>query len=124
MRLLLTACLLLGLFASASAQSTWQEYLHAYHDLMSSTFHPAEEGDFGPIKAKAPEMAALAKEWSKADLPEKEGELKKALKDLVKGSRTVTRLVRKNYSNDVIGEGLSDLHDTFHTVTGLCSELE
>jgi hypothetical protein len=124
MRLLLTTLLCLGLSFSAAAQTTWQEYLHAYHDLMSSTFHPAEEGDMGPIKAKAPEMAALAKAWSKADLPEKEGDLKKALKTLAQGSRTVARLVRKNYSDDVIGEALTDLHDQFHAVAGLCSDLE
>jgi hypothetical protein len=53
--------------ASAADSDKWNE-LSAFRDVMSATFHPVEEGDFKPIRARAVEMAA-SKKWADSTRP-------------------------------------------------------
>lgn len=54
--------------ASAGDGDNWNE-LSAFHDVMSATFHPMEEGDLNPIRSRAKEMAAKAIEWANSTPP-------------------------------------------------------
>ncbi|MBK8044098.1 MAG: hypothetical protein IPK21_16450 [Haliscomenobacter sp.] len=55
--------------ASDPLMVAWNKNLDGFHSVMSSTFHPAEEGNLAPLKANAATMADKATAWAKAELP-------------------------------------------------------
>ena len=56
---------------SVSAQSTFEKWpaIKEFHEVMSQTFHPAEEGNLAPIKARSEEMMNKAAMLLKSDIP-------------------------------------------------------
>ena len=48
--------------------------------------------------------------------------ISKAIKDLVDGSVSLDKLVKKKAKNEKIKLSLIKLHDTFHVIQGLCSD--
>jgi hypothetical protein len=125
--ILLAAALVCFLFSaqSASAQGDWVE-LKNFHGVMSQTFHPMQEGDFGPIRARSGEMAQKAKAVAQSKVPEayKSAEITVATKQLAKDSKRLDKLVKKNASDEELGQSLTALHDVFHRIIGLCSHDE
>jgi hypothetical protein len=113
-------CFLMGA-QFANAQSDWAE-LKTFHGVMSQTFHPMQEGDFAPIRARSGEMAQKAKAVAKSKVPEayKSPEITVALKQLAKDAKSLDKLVKKNASDEVLGKSLTALHDVFHRIVGLC----
>jgi len=99
----------------------WAE-MKAFHQVMAGTFHPLEEGNFEPIRKRAGEMAQKALAWQKSTPPAdfNKPEVAGALAKLVSGSDALAAMVGKNASNDELKASLTALHDTFHTVVGLC----
>ena len=57
-------------FAQTGKTTTapWAE-LKAFHALMSKTFHPSEEGNFAPLRAKADSLLIAAKTWQASKIP-------------------------------------------------------
>ncbi|MBK9026234.1 MAG: hypothetical protein IPL69_20430 [Saprospiraceae bacterium] len=53
---------------SAVKEEAWQERTD-FHKVMSTTFHPMEDGDFKPIRERAAEMHAKAEAWAKSTAP-------------------------------------------------------
>jgi hypothetical protein len=110
-----------GAFAQTKPMD-WAE-LKDYHSVMSATFHPAEEGKLEPIKSRSGEMVekavALQKSTPPADFDKKE--IKKKVNSLVKGTKSVDKLVKKNAADADITKSLTSLHDVFHEIIGLCS---
>ena len=109
-----------------SAQSTFEKWpaIKEFHEIMSQTFHPAEEGNFAPIKARSEEMMTKATKVVKSDIPTEfktEAILASAGK-LESKSAALHKLVTSGAKNEVIFKSLNDLHDTFHEIVGLCSE--
>ncbi len=102
-------------------RETWTG-LQDYHVVMSQTFHPAEEGDLKPIKARSGEMVEKALALRNGSIPASFNtpEIKKAIDDLVTGSEEVDKLVQKKASDKAITDRLTKLHDTFHIIQGLC----
>ena len=114
--------LLIGVFVfagfsalNAQKKAKWPE-METFHKVMSTTFHPAEEGKFEPIRTRSQEMLDKANAWKKSTLPEGYTKEKTAplLKDLVKGSKKLHKMVKKNASDKEIFEQLNALHDVFH----------
>jgi hypothetical protein len=101
----------------------WAE-LKEFHGVMSQTFHPAEEGKLDPIKSRSGEMVEKAVAWQKSAPPTEfnKPEIKKELKDLVKGSKELDKMVKKNASDADLTKKLTDLHDVFHNIVGLCKD--
>ena len=99
----------------------WKE-LDEFHDVMSQTFHPSEDGDLAPIKARAGEMASKAKVLADSKVPSQfsNPKMKETLQKLVTGSEGLANLINTNASDAEITSSLSDLHDVFHTVMMLC----
>lgn len=125
MKKMLAMLTMVLLSAGAFAQTKpmdWAE-LKDYHSVMSATFHPAEEGKLEPIKSRSGEMVekavALQKSTPPADFDKKE--IKKQVNKLVKGSKGVDKLVKKNAADADITKSLTSLHDVFHEIVGLCS---
>lgn len=59
---------LVNTFADAQTKTDWKEK-DQFHTVMSQTFHPAEEGNFKPIRARIDEMLSKAQAWQKSSIP-------------------------------------------------------
>jgi len=107
----------------AIEKDSWME-LREFHKVMGQTFHPMEEGNLVPIKARSGEMLEKATILSKNAAPASFNtpEIKKAIMDLVTGSAHLHKLVSKKKKDNQIKESLTKLHDTFHIIQGLCSD--
>ncbi len=120
---LLTALLLLAVnFSFAQSKTEWKEQKE-FHQVMSKTFHPAEEGNYAPIKARSAELAQKAEAWRNAEIPADiadKDKVKKTLKKLAKDSKKLDKSIKKGISDEELKTKLTDLHETFHTIVGLC----
>jgi hypothetical protein len=128
MKHLKTVAVLSLIFAAntISAQSTFEKWpaIKEFHEIMSQTFHPAEEGNFAPIKARSEEMMTKATKVVKSDIPAafKTEAILASTGRLESKSAALHKLVTSGAKNEVIFKSLNDLHDTFHEIVGLCSE--
>lgn len=125
---LLSICIFISaLFISNFAVSqnkpaSWAE-LKAYHSIMSSTFHPSEEGNLEPIKKRSGELAEAAKVWNKSTPPAEfnKATVKETLKHLEEESIALDKLIKDKKATDAeIKLALEKLHDRFHEVVGAC----
>lgn len=126
MKKMFSLVLVLGLAVLAYAQpkpSDWAQ-LKDFHGVMSQTFHPAEEGKLDPIKNRSSEMVEKAVAWQKSTPPAEfnKPEIKKNLTKLVKGSKELDKMVKKNATDDELKTKLTSLHDVFHDIVGLCKD--
>lgn len=107
-----------------SAIDSWSE-IKAFHKVMSQTFHPSEEGNLQPIKSRSGEMLEAAKKLSTTIPTELNNKLmKKTIKNLVKKTNKVNKLVKSNASDADLTQALADTHDVFHQIVGMCSNEE
>ncbi len=104
---------------------TWPE-MKSFHTIMAGTFHPAEEGNFAPLKEKAEDLFNAAKTWQKSPIPEgfKQEETTKALKELVVRCAAVKKGVEANETNETLLRLITEAHDGFHTIVGECRKAE
>ena len=111
---------------SVSAQSTFEKWpaIKEFHEVMSQTFHPAEEGNLVPIKARSEEMRNKAAMLLKSDIPAefKTNAILASAERLQLKSKALHKLVMSNGSDAAIVKSITDLHDTFHEIVGLCSD--
>jgi hypothetical protein len=100
----------------------WKEQ-KAYHEVMAATFHPAEEGNFAPLKAKSAELAKKATAWSKSVYPAgyDKAAIAPALKKLVAESKLLDKKVKAGASNEALNKLITALHDRFHEITEKCN---
>lgn len=121
---------LIFLFAAmqfSSAQMADWKQQKDFHKVMSETFHPAEKGDLQPIKMRTMEMVAKAQAWKNSEIPSGIADkkaVKKSLKLLVKDSKKLNREIAKGASDSQLTHQLTQLHDLYHTVVGLCKDTE
>ncbi len=109
----------------AQPKAKWQE-MEAFHDVMSNTFHPAEEGKLEPIRNRSAEMLEKAIAWKNSTPPEgyDKNAVKVNLNKLVKGAKEINKMVKKNASDTELKEELSALHDVFHEIMEKCEKGE
>lgn len=111
---------------SAQAQSTFDKWpaIKAFHSVMSQTFHPSEEGDLKPIKTRSEELMNRAADLLKSDIPAefKTKAILASAEKLKVNSKALHKMIQDKASDADITKALSELHDTFHEIVGLCSE--
>lgn len=111
-------------YAAEMKPGSWAE-LKGYHSVMSTTFHPAEEGKLEPIKTRSAELAAAASAWLKSTPPaefNKPAILAK-LSLLDAESAALDALIKSKKATDgEITAVLNKLHDRFHEIVGACSD--
>ncbi|WKL44636.1 hypothetical protein [Flavobacterium sp. ZE23DGlu08] len=111
---------------SVSAQSTFEKWpaIKEFHEVMSQTFHPAEEGNLAPIKARSEEMMNKAAMLLKSDIPAefRTNAILASAERLQLKSKALHKLVTSNGSDSAILKSITDLHDTFHEIVGLCAD--
>lgn len=124
MKKLLMLLAVVAISFGATAQKKEWKQLHDFHDIMSSTFHPSEEGDLKPIKEKIGDMVSLAKAWQQSEVPEgfNADAVKPKLKELVKGSKELQKLIKNNADDKTITEKLASLHEKFHEIVEKCKK--
>ncbi|HRH64979.1 MAG TPA: hypothetical protein PLU53_01650 [Bacteroidia bacterium] len=107
--------------ATAETQEAWKERTD-FHKVMSTTFHPMEDGDFKPIRERAGEMYAKAEAWAKSTAPKSldKPEIKEKLTQLVKESGELKDMIAAKATDEDVKVKLTALHETFHQIAGLC----
>ena len=96
--------------------------LRAFHEVMSQTFHPAEEGKLEPIRERNGEMVARMRDLIGNPFPEpyRTSEMKVLVAQLEEKVMGVNKLVQAKASDKELMAGLSAAHDAFHHIVGLC----
>jgi len=105
----------------AKKPAEWVE-LKSFHKVISQTFHPAEEGDFKPIRERSGELMEAANELNNSKAPEEfnKDDIKKATEALATKTKNLHQLVQGEITDEDLMTSLNDVHDTFHTIVGLC----
>ncbi len=126
----LSAGLLMYLLMSVNgvqAQSIFDKWvaLKDFHEVMSQTFHPMEDGNLEPIKTRSLEMSEKATLVNK-DVPAEFNtpEITDAAKRLDEGCKNLNEIISKNATDDEIKKSLTSMHDVFHEIAGLCSDTD
>ena len=107
-------------------KNVWPE-MTKFHSLMAGSFHPAEEGNFAPLRANADSLFAAAKAWQKSTIPAdkfKPKETKDALRNLMIDVAAVQKAVAANRSDAELRTLITKAHETFHSITGECRQHE
>jgi hypothetical protein len=89
---------------------------------MAETFHPSEDGNLQPIRERSGEFLAKAIVLQEGKIPASFNtpEIKKSIDELVKGATVLNQMVLKKADDKSVTKKLGELHDTFHTIQGLC----
>ncbi len=124
-KILLSIMVLAATILGANAQEKWKE-LDDFHEVMSKTFHPSEEGKLEPIRARSQEMMEKAVAWKKSTAPAgfDQKAVKTNLKDLVKGTKEINEMVKNKATDSELKEKLAKLHDVFHGIVEKCEKEE
>lgn len=125
-RFLLVAVSICFLYSVSFAQgklANWPE-MQAFHDVLSHTFHPAEEGDMAPIRKRSHELLSDAKKVSLSPFPPQydNEKMHKALKRLERESDKLNACCVRQEQNSVVMKQLKVVHEIFHEIVGMCGE--
>lgn len=98
--------------------------LKDFHKVMSQTFHPAETGDFKPLRLRSNEFLAKALLLKNSTPPVSLNKpaIQAAMDKLVKESAAIQKAVQKNAKDETLKKLITQAHDTFHVIQGLCNE--
>lgn len=123
-QLLFTLVLVLAFSAIIKAQNVadWKEK-NDFHKIMAQTFHPAEDGNFQPIRDRIDEMVTKAEAWQKSPVPLEIRDVKKMKKNLgklVKLTKKLQNNIKAGAPDQAVLKQLTALHDVFHTIVGIC----
>ncbi|MBL7826981.1 MAG: hypothetical protein JNJ57_10150 [Saprospiraceae bacterium] len=104
-------------------KAPWKE-MHDYHEVMSVTFHSAEDGNLAPLKEKAGMLVERAIAWKKSAVPAgyKPAETKDVLSRLVKQCKKVQKAVKKGKPDTELTTLITTTHDIFHEIMEKCRE--
>lgn len=128
MKMIALIALTISLGTAAYAQDAlknWKE-MKDFHQVMSQTFHPSEEGNLQPIKTRIGEMVQKAEALKASKVPSEldNKKVRKHINKLVVDSKKLQAKIAAGASDEEITKALSALHDVFHKIVGLCSETE
>lgn len=122
---LLLIAFLLFVSATVSAQSTSDKWpaIKAFHEVISATFHPSEEGNLQPVKKRSKELVSRAEDIVKSDIPAefKTPQILKSAKKLEVKTKALHKMIVAKATDAAITKSLSEVHDIFHEIQGLCS---
>ncbi len=106
-----------------TAKTTWPE-LKSFHALMSKTFHPAEEGNYEPLKLKADSLLMAAKAWKESKIPDtyKPKETTETLNKLLEQCIVLEGAVKAKADDMKLKVLITDAHDIFHKIVGECKK--
>jgi len=111
---------------SITAQSAMDKWpaIKEFHGVISQTFHPAEEGNLDPIKARSEELSAKASALLKSDIPAeyRTNAILASAEKLQVRSKALNKLVMSKAPDAEITKSLTEVHNIFHEIVGLCTD--
>ena len=112
-----------GVSAQPAKKAQWKE-MHDFHEVMSVSFHSAEDKNLTPLKEKSGMLVERAKAWKASAVPEgyKPTETAAVLKRLVKQCKAVNKAVKKGKSDAELTASITTAHDIFHEIMEKCRE--
>jgi hypothetical protein len=112
--------------AAGFAQSTFDKWpeIKEFHEIVSQTFHPSEEGNLEPIKSRSLELAQKAETLNLKEKPAefKTKEILLATEKLQIKSWALHKKIKLGATDKEITDMLSEIHGIFHEIVGLCSK--
>ena len=118
--------LLLIVGGTISAQSTFDKWqaIKEFHTVISQTFHPAEQGNLEPIKSRSEELSIKAAALLTSDIPAeyRTKEILATIEKLKAKSSILQKIVAAKAPDAEITGALTEVHEIFHEIVGLCSE--
>ncbi|MBK9224188.1 MAG: hypothetical protein IPO23_05215 [Flavobacterium sp.] len=113
---------------SISAQSIFEKWpeMNVFHEVISETFHPTEENNLEPLKTRSEELMKKAENLLNSNIPEeyRTKAILSSLENLQLKSETLHKLVTSKASDTELKKSITDVHDVFHEIVGLCNENE
>jgi hypothetical protein len=108
---------------SVNAQSItdkWKQ-LGDFHELLSKTFHPTEEGDFRPIKQSSQELLTKSEALDVATMPQdlRNPSIEPVILVLKKQTKLVNELVKSKVPDPEIMRAFQNLHDIYYRIVYL-----
>lgn len=99
----------------------WKQ-MNDYHELLSKTFHPAEDGNFAPIKNSSEYLVQKAEALDLKTMPQefKNSKIEETIILLKKQTKAVNDLVQRKAPDAEIMRAFENLHDVFHRIVQLC----
>jgi hypothetical protein len=106
-------------------KAAWPQ-MKTFHSFMAATFHPAEEGNLAPLKAKADSLLMAAVLWQKAAIPSnyKPAETRAALIKLVDQCTKVKNGVEAKMGDEDLKKMIAEAHEIFHHIAGECKNAD
>jgi len=110
-------------FLAVIEKDTWPA-LKDFHKVMSQTFHPAETGNFEPLRLRANELLAksLLLKNSTPPVSLNKPAIQEAMDLLMKQCLEIQKSVAKKAKNEALKKQIFAAHDTFHVIQGFCME--
>ncbi len=110
------------MFAQPVATKNWTE-MNNFHEVMSRVFHPVEEGNLIPIKTWSETLVQKAEQLTLQPIPTEFNNAKilESIAKLQVKTKGVHKLVTDKASDAAITKALTQAHDNFHEIVGLCA---
>ena len=124
MKKILLTVLIIWTATSLNAQKAEWKEMHAFHNIMSATFHPAEENNLQPLKDSAAVLVKRAKKKKKSIVPEGyNGSLTgPILEKLVGQCKKIQAAVVSKQQDAELKMLITSAHDTFHEIMEKCRQ--
>jgi len=108
--------------SSQSVTDKWPA-IKTFHEVMSRSFHPAEEGNLAPLKNFSETLMNKAQELTKSEIPAefKTKAMLNSIDRLQRKTVEVHKLVLSQGSDTDLTKAITEAHDIFHEIVGLCS---
>lgn len=103
-------------------KTDWKEK-NEFHTVMSQIFHQMEEGNYRPIRERSDEFYQKALAWKQSAIPSDFKNIKgikNNLAKLVEEAKELDQKIKANCSDAAIKDELTEMHDLFHNIAGLC----
>lgn len=97
--------------------------LNKFHETLAATFHPAEKGNFEPIKERSAELMLDALNLKTSTIPKSfsNDKIKEQIDILVKETNALHKMVKKKMKDAVLKAKLFEVHEAFHKIQEECS---
>ena len=120
-KMLLCLVMALPFVVTAQEKSDWKE-MSNFHTLMSTSFHPSEEGNLKPVKAKSDSLLMAAKLWKASKVPAgyKRKETSETLTKLVKQLGELNTAVKAGKNDASLKGMIKEAHEIFHDIVEKC----
>ncbi len=122
-KILLCLVMALPFVVTAQEKTDWKE-MNNFHTLMSTSFHPSEEGNLKPVKAKSDSLLITAKLWKASKVPAgyKPKETSETLSKLIKQLAELNTAVKAGKDDAALKGMIKEAHEIFHDIVEKCRD--